>query len=95
MCYCWMVVFGIVLAFLTNQIHKWSHCSESKANPIIAFLQSTRLIINHKEHHRHHTGKFDNAYCIINGWMNPFLEYVDFWRKAEAIITKITGAIPR
>lgn len=66
-----------------------------KPHPIIRFLQSTRLILSHSEHHRHHTGEFDTGYCIINGWMNPFLEKIDFWRKFENFITKYTGAIPR
>jgi hypothetical protein len=27
--------------------------------------------------------------------MNPFLEYIDYWRKLENVISKVTGAIPR
>jgi ubiquitin-conjugating enzyme E2 variant len=39
--------------------------------------------------------KFDKSYCIINGWMNPILEYFDYWRKLEAVISRVTGAVPR
>ena len=53
----------------------------SKPHPIIRFLQNSRLILNHEEHHRHHQGEFDNGYCIINGWCNPILEKIDYWRK--------------
>jgi ubiquitin-conjugating enzyme E2 variant len=53
------------------------------------------LILSHEEHHRHHIDKFDRGYCIINGWMNPFLEYIDYWRRMETLITKVTGAQPR
>lgn len=66
-----------------------------KPHFIIRFLQSTRLILTHEEHHRHHTGEFDTGYCIINGWMNPILEKIDFWRRVENFITRTTGAIPR
>ena len=27
--------------------------------------------------------------------MNPILEYIDYWRRLEALITKVTGYEPR
>lgn len=66
-----------------------------KPHKVIQFLQKSGLIISHEKHHVHHTGKFDSDYCIINGWMNPFLQKIDFWRRMEALITKYTGCIPR
>jgi hypothetical protein len=80
---------------MTNEIHKWSHMVHPKPNVVIQYLQKSRLILSHEEHHRHHQGEFDKSYCIINGWMNPFLEKIDFWRRSEAFITKVTGAVPR
>jgi plasmanylethanolamine desaturase len=93
--YNWMIIFGVILGILTNEIHKWSHMVHSKPHRIIRFLQSAGLIISHEKHHAHHQGKFDSDYCIINGWMNPFLDKIDFWRKMERLITKYTGCIPR
>jgi ubiquitin-conjugating enzyme E2 variant len=55
-CYCWTIVFGVILGILTNEIHKWAHMVHRKPHAIIRFLQSTRLILSHEEHHRHHTG---------------------------------------
>lgn len=71
--YEWTIIFGVILGIFTNEFHKWAHMVHSKPHPIIRFLQNSRLILNHAEHHRHHQGEFDRAYCIINGWMNPFL----------------------
>lgn len=93
--YEWTIIFGVVLGILTNEIHKWAHMVHSKPHPIIRFLQNSRLILSHEEHHRHHQQEFDRSYCIINGWMNPFLEKIDYWRKLERLITRVTGAEPR
>ena len=79
--YNWMVIFASILGILTNEFHKWSHMVHTKPHAIIRFLQQSGLIISHEKHHLHHTGKFDSNYCIINGWMNPFLDKIDFWRK--------------
>ena len=89
--YQWMVNFGIIATIMTNEIHKWSHMVHSKPHSAIRLLQRSGLVMTHEHHHRHHQGNFDNSYCIINGWMNPILERIDFWRKSEALITKITG----
>ena len=90
-----MIIFAIVGGILTNECHKWAHMVHKKPHPIVQFLQKAGLIISHEKHHVHHQGDFDSAYCIINGWMNPILEYINFWRRLENLITKLTGAIPR
>lgn len=91
----WMIIFGVPLGILTNQCHKWAHMVHTKPPAVIVFLQKSGLIISHEKHHKHHQGDFDTDYCIINGWMNPILEKIGFWRKAEALITKFTGFKPR
>lgn len=93
--YNWMIIFGVILGILTNQCHKWAHMVHTKPPAIIVFLQKAGFIISHEKHHKHHQGDFDSDYCIINGWMNPILEKINFWRKAEEIITRLTGSIPR
>jgi hypothetical protein len=45
--YEWTIIFGVVLAGLTNEIHKWAQLVHSKPHPIIQFLQKTRLILSH------------------------------------------------
>ena len=46
-------------------------------------------------HSRHHRPPFDKDYCIFNGWMNPILRPIDFWKRTERLITAVTGAVPR
>jgi ubiquitin-conjugating enzyme E2 variant len=93
--YNWMLIFGVPLGILTNQCHKWAHMVHTKPPALVVFLQKSGLIISHEKHHKHHTGDFDTDYCIINGWMNPFLEKIDFWRRAEKFISSVTGLVPR
>lgn len=91
----WMIIFSIILGILTNQCHKWSHMVGTQPPRIVVFLQKAGLIISHEKHHKHHQGNFDTDYCIINGWMNPLLEKINFWRNLEDLIVKFTGAVPR
>lgn len=91
----WMIIFGVPVGIITNQCHKWAHEVHSRPHPLVSFFQKAGLIISHERHHKHHQGNFDSNYCIINGWMNPILDYINFWRVVENIITKLTGTLPR
>ena len=77
----------------TNQVHQWAHMP----NPprFIAWLQDKGLILSREEHVAHHTSPFAMNYCITNGWCNRALTKIDFFRRAEGIITWLTGAVPR
>jgi len=78
---------------LTNQIHKWSHTY--KPSSFVTFLQNYRIILSRREHAVHHRNPFDKYYCITNGWLNPLLASIDFWKRLEGVITFITGVVPR
>mmetsp|Transcript_38457 Transcript_38457/g.53561 ORF Transcript_38457/g.53561 Transcript_38457/m.53561 type:complete len:261 (+) Transcript_38457:240-1022(+) len=88
-----ILIWTSLLTTLTNEFHKWSHLR--KRNAIVAFLQDWHIILPPRHHHVHHTSPHDEYYCITNGWMNPVLEKVNFWKNLETAITKLTGAIPR
>lgn len=78
---------------LTNQFHSWSHMSKP---PLIAvILQRTGIILSPSVHRMHHQMPFDRNYCITNGWLEPVLVKLDFWRRAETLITTLTGMVPR
>jgi len=81
-----------VAVALTNQFHKWAHdrCPPSW----VVFLQKNRIILPKDNHLKHHQG-FGCNYCITTGWLNPVLEYINFWRHFERFISMITGHIPR
>jgi len=78
---------------LTNQIHKWSHTY--KLPNYVTVLQDYGIILSKREHTIHHRNPFDKYYCITNGWLNPILASIDFWKRLEAVVTFLTGAIPR
>jgi hypothetical protein len=87
----WTIIcFG---SLMTNQIHKWSHTYKPPALVIMA--QNCGLILSRKNHGVHHRPPFDKYYCITTGWLNPVLAYIDFWRRLEAVVTFLTGYVPR
>lgn len=78
---------------LTNQIHKWSHTY--KPSPFVAWMQNYGVILSKHEHAVHHRNPFDKYYCITNGWLNPLLASIDFWKRLEGVVTFMTGNTPR
>jgi hypothetical protein len=78
----------------TNLIHRWAHAGRD-APRIARLLQRTGLILTPRHHHAHHRAPFDRDYCIVNGWCNPLLRALRFWRGMEWLIAKLTGAVPR
>ncbi|KAF2069211.1 hypothetical protein CYY_009468 [Polysphondylium violaceum] len=78
---------------LTNQIHKWSHTYRVPA--YVGLMQKYGLILSKRDHAVHHRNPFDKYYCITNGWLNPWLASIGFWKRLEEVITLTTGAIPR
>jgi len=78
---------------MTSQIHKWAHMPEAPL--VVRWFQRAGLILNARQHDRHHQKPHDSYYCITVGWMNAPLEAVRFFRVLERLITAITGAEPR
>jgi ubiquitin-conjugating enzyme E2 variant len=83
----------VIFSFFTAHIHIWAH---RKENPSwVVFLQKSHLILSSKNHSFHHVPPFQRNYCMTTGWLNPFLNRIQFFAKLERIITAITGALPR
>jgi len=87
-----LVLLSVWVA-LTNQIHQWSHMY--KPPQYAVFLQNYGIILSKREHAVHHRNPFDKYYCITNGWLNPLLASIDFWKRLEGVITLLTGVEPR
>jgi plasmanylethanolamine desaturase len=83
----------IVWVMATNQFHKWAH-SQNLPRPL-RWLQQARLILPVDHHRQHHCAPFAKNYCITAGWMNLPLERIQFFRRFERLVTRLTGAIPR
>jgi ubiquitin-conjugating enzyme E2 variant len=65
----------------TNVFHKWAHqeVPPAYARP----LQRLRLVLEPAHHELHHTEPFESHYCITNGWLNPLLNRIRFFRRLE------------
>ncbi|HSS20162.1 MAG TPA: fatty acid desaturase CarF family protein [Pyrinomonadaceae bacterium] len=87
-----VICLALIAAFtvLTNQFHKWAH----QENPprLARLLQRTRLVLEPQHHQQHHTRPFDSNYCITNGWLNPILNRIKFFRRLEATFLVLFGA---
>ena len=46
-------------------------------------MQRMRLVLEPRHHQIHHTEPFETHYCITNGWLNPLLNKVGFFRGME------------
>jgi ubiquitin-conjugating enzyme E2 variant len=79
-------LFSIAIV-ATNLFHKWAHAE--KTNRLIYFLQKGRLLLTPHHHDLHHTEPFDSNYCITNGWLNPLLERMRFFRRVESTLRLI------
>lgn len=66
----------------TNVFHKWAH--QENPSAAVRWLQRTRLVLEPRHHQVHHTEPFEMHYCITNGWLNPLLNKIRFFRKLEA-----------
>jgi hypothetical protein len=81
-----VVSFALMAAatVATNQFHKWAH--QESPSALARWLQRRRLVLEPEHHKRHHTQPFDTNYCITNGWLNPLLNKLKFFRRLEATL---------
>lgn len=86
-----LLAFAILLTTLmaaatvaTNVFHKWAHQEKPAAG--VQWLQGMRLVLEPRHHQIHHTEPFEMHYCITNGWLNPLLNKIRFFRRLEATL---------
>jgi hypothetical protein len=89
----WLPLAVVCLAALaggtvaTNLFHKWAH--QENPSAIARWLQRTRMVLEPSHHDLHHTEPFNKHYCITNGWLNPFLNKIQFFRRIEAALRRL------
>jgi hypothetical protein len=74
----------VLATVATNLFHKWAH--QESTSKGIRLLQRMRLVLDPEHHELHHTRPFDQHYCITNGWLNPLLNKIGFFRRLEALL---------
>jgi hypothetical protein len=89
----WFVLFLTMGVFFTNVFHRWAHMEEPPA--VARWLQRARLILRPDHHDVHHGAPFNQHYCITAGLLDPLLTRIDFFRRLERLVTRVTGALPR
>lgn len=88
-------VFFLFFIAINDINHKYAHLLEKERPYIITFLQKSKIMQSYAEHHEHHSGDHDNNYCPVTPFVNPLLEWINFWRNLENAIEKLTGVKPR
>lgn len=89
-----VVLFLISLTLLFGtSLHNIGH--RKVRSPVLKAAQKWRLVITPAYHHVHHAGDQTTRYCTVNGWANPLLDRIGFWRRLERLISAATGAVPR
>jgi Lipid desaturase domain len=63
---------GIAVCF-GQMPHYWAH---HKVRHPVRFLQRARIILPPRHHARHHSGHFDQNYCVLSGWNNFWLNWI-------------------
>jgi hypothetical protein len=89
----WLAFAAICFALMaaatvaTNQFHKWAHQENppAYARP----LQRLRIVLEPRHHELHHTAPFESHYCITNGWLNPLLNKIKFFRRLERALALV------
>ncbi len=84
------VVVFVLLSINANQLHKWAHRNPRENPRLVTWLQRMHLLQSPRHHGRHHAGKRNSHYCVVTNFLNPLLEEVNFWRRLEQLIARVT-----
>lgn len=79
----WLATLGLGGA-LANEVHRFAH-QPSAAPPWLRVVQQTGLFQSPKAHAAHHRPPQDVNFCVLTDWLNPPLEALGVWRRAERL----------
>ena len=91
----WQLWLFVAVSINANQVHKWSHRTRAENGKIVSSLQDIRVLQTPQQHALHHTDPKNTYYCPITNVLNPVLERVKFWDRAEWLIERATGIAHR
>ena len=91
----WALLLFIALSVNANQMHKWAHRNPRENPTFVTWLQRAHLLQSPRHHGRHHGGNRDSHYCVVTNFLNPLLEEVNFWRRLEELVVRVTGWTPK
>ena len=91
----WQLTLFVVISVNANHVHKLSHRTRQENGPFITKLQDWKILLTPHQHGLHHTDPKNTYYCPITNLVNPILERINFWERAEAVIERLTGITQR
>jgi plasmanylethanolamine desaturase len=91
----WALLLFVALSVNANQMHKWAHMNPRENPKLVTWLQRVHLLQSPRHHGRHHAGTKDSHYCVVTNFLNPVLEEVNFWRRLEGVVQRVTGRAPK
>ena len=62
-----------IMLHLMQMSHRWAHLPRPRASNGVRVLQRIGILLDPTTHRRHHRGKYDINFCIMNGWLNTVL----------------------
>jgi hypothetical protein len=72
---------------ITTEVHYLAHAPRF-AGPVLSVLQEIGLIQSPKGHALHHRPPQNRNYCALTDWLNPILEALNVWSRAESVVRK-------
>jgi len=75
------------------QFHKCGHAT--RPGFLVRCLQTIHVLLPARHHLQHHGGAHDRNYCLVNGLFDRTAGALGFWRGLEAVVSLLTGAVPR
>lgn len=87
----WFSIFFLIVGAYSASVHQWAHREDLPS--FIKKLQNWGVLISLNNHLKHHDG-YSSHYCAITGHCNFITDRLGFWRGAEYVVEKITGATP-
>lgn len=91
----WQLYLFCALAAVSNEMHCWTHRSPEENGWFINLLHRCRILQTPAHHAVHHTDPKNRAYCVLTNYVNPLLDRMEFWRRAEIVIFHIFHIRPR
>ena len=86
------VLLSLILFSNGSEIHRQSHLSNPSS--WVRSLQDLRIILNRRDHMRHHQGASDSDFGIVNGWSNRFATKFKIEERMDRLYWKTLRKLP-